>query len=38
MRKPAFRVFLSAGTISALLTLLSVVTALAGDGQNPLPK
>jgi hypothetical protein len=32
------RVFLSAGTIATLMTLLSVVSALAGDGVPPLPK
>jgi hypothetical protein len=32
------RVLLSAGTIAGLMTLLSVASALAGDGQGPLPK
>jgi hypothetical protein len=36
MRK--LRVFLSAGTIATLMTLLSVVSALAGDNTGPLPK
>ena len=33
-----FRVFLSAGSIATLMTLLSVVSALAGDTGGPLPK
>jgi hypothetical protein len=33
-----FRVFVSAGTIASLLTLLSVAVALAGDNTGPLPK
>jgi hypothetical protein len=32
------RVFLSAGTIATLLTLVSVVSALAGDNTGPLPR
>lgn len=32
------RMFLSAGTIATVLTLLSVVSALAGDITGPLPK
>ncbi len=32
------RVLLSAGTIAGLMTLLSDASALAGDGQGPLPK
>jgi hypothetical protein len=32
------RVLLSAGTIAGLMTLLTVASALAGDGLPPLPK
>jgi hypothetical protein len=32
------RVFVSAGSIASLLTLLNVVAALAGDVAGPLPK
>jgi hypothetical protein len=32
------RVLLSAGTMAGLLTLLSVASALAGDGVGPLPR
>ena len=32
------RILVSAGTIASLLTLISVVSALAGDGQGPWPK
>jgi hypothetical protein len=38
MRFPAFRVVLSAGSIAALMTLISAVAALAGDSFPPLPK
>jgi hypothetical protein len=38
MRFPAFRVVLSAGSIAALLSLISAVAALAGDGPIPFPK
>lgn len=32
------RVFVSAGVVATLMTLLSVVTALAGDNTGPFPK
>ena len=32
------RIFLSASTVATLLTLVSVVTALAGDNTGPLPR
>jgi hypothetical protein len=38
MRIPSLRTFLSAGTVAAVMTLLSVVSAFAGQGQGPWPK
>jgi len=38
MRIATIRVLVSAGTIGMLLTLISVATALAGDGNVPLPR
>jgi len=35
---PKFRVLVSAGSIAALMTLLSVASALAGDILGPVPK
>jgi hypothetical protein len=38
MHVRSFRVALSAGSIAILWSLVSVVSALAGDGGVPLPK
>lgn len=38
MRFPSLRVTMSAGMVATLLSLLSVVTVLAGDGNAPFPK
>lgn len=38
MRFPALRVVLSAGSLAALMSLISAIVALAGDGAGPFPK
>ncbi len=38
MRVRSFRVVLSAGSIALLWSLVSVISALAGDVPGPLPK
>jgi hypothetical protein len=37
MRRRTTRMFLSASSLATLLTLLSVATAFAGQGQGPWP-